>query len=65
MIGNIITNLYKMTDTSEKENSTYLYLDFGDRISEETFRQPVFFRIANLQKTTPLVQLNEYVYKGE
>lgn len=46
------------------EEKAIIYLDFGGKLTSDTFDKDVFIRIANLHKKNPLVQVNDGVYKG-
>lgn len=46
------------------EEKAIIYLDFGGKLTSDTFDKDVFIRIANLHKNNPLVQVNDGVYKG-
>lgn len=47
-----------------EEKDVYIYLDFAKEIDDNIFDNEFFFRIANLDTPTPLVQLNESLFKG-
>lgn len=54
-------------EKDDEDNSNlnkYIYLDFNGKLSSDVFQNEVFFRIANLHKKNPLVQVNDTLFKG-
>lgn len=51
-------------DNSDEEESCYVYLDFNEKLASNIFANKMFFRIANLHKPNPLVQINDLLFKG-
>lgn len=49
-------------ELSTKE--TLVYLEFGDKMKDYIFDQKIFFRMAELEGT-PLIQLNNHIFKGK
>lgn len=51
-------------DTDDEE-STYVYLDFNEKLTSNIFASKLFLRVANLHKPNPLVQINDLIFKGK
>ena len=48
------------------ENEIYLYLDTNEKLDLNFFEnQDIFFKVINLHKENPLVQIGNYVFKGK
>lgn len=53
-----------MSQNDEKED-IYLFLDFNGKLEQDFFKNPdVFFKIVNLQKKNPMVQLENFTFRG-
>ncbi|KAJ8968836.1 hypothetical protein NQ317_005304 [Molorchus minor] len=49
---------------STASGEKYAFLDFNGTLSSDVFDKEFYFRIANLHKNNPLVQVNDNVFKG-
>ncbi|CAH1954682.1 unnamed protein product [Acanthoscelides obtectus] len=53
-----------MDNNSSSGKEKYVYLDFNGKIDGDVLKKQFFFCMANLDKTNPLVQVNDFLFKG-
>nr|CAI5822272.1 unnamed protein product [Callosobruchus analis] len=51
-------------DGSPPTTEKFVYLDFNGKIDDDVLNKEFFFSMANLHKQNPLVQVNDYLFKG-